>query len=57
MSKSTNHFIDRFIATSKLGKGTFGGVFQVLDKLDNVEKAIKIVREYIFTNSNIAKKW
>ncbi len=45
MSKSSNSYRSRFQATSKLGKGAFGGVFEVLDKHDNTVKALKMVRD------------
>jgi len=38
-----SHFKRRFRTVKVLGKGSFGSVFEVIDKTDSIRKALKVV--------------
>ena len=42
-----SHFKRRFRTVKVLGKGSFGSVFEVLDKTDTIKKALKVVLQYL----------
>ena len=43
-----SHFKRRFRTVKVLGKGSFGSVFEVLDKTDTIKKALKVVLQYLW---------